>query len=80
MAGHVEEAAGALNAASQQLPVEHLQAAVEQLTTVVQFIQQAGGPVGETLTRETLAIQGEQERYANASRNCDSGWHQRHKR
>ncbi|MGQ0838193.1 hypothetical protein [Actinokineospora sp.] len=59
MSGHLEEAAGILNAASQQTPVEHIRAAGDALSTVAQYIQQVGGPIGQELTAETLAIQAD---------------------
>jgi hypothetical protein len=59
MAGHLEEAAGALQAAAGQVPVELVQGADQQLGTVVQYIQQAGGPLGEQLTGEVVAIQSD---------------------
>ncbi|WP_236793310.1 hypothetical protein [Amycolatopsis sp. GM8] len=57
MSGHLDEAAGVFNAAAEQVPVELAQGADQQLTTVVQYIQQAGGPIGEELTGLTQAIQ-----------------------
>ncbi|SDD18448.1 hypothetical protein [Actinokineospora iranica] len=60
MSGHIEQAAGALNAASQAVPVEHLAAASDQISsTVVAAIQQAGGTVGQELTQLALAVKSE---------------------
>jgi hypothetical protein len=57
MSGHLEEAAGALNAAAGQVPVDLVNGADQHLGVVVQHIQQAGGPLGEQLTGEVMAVQ-----------------------
>lgn len=59
MSGHLEQAAGAFNTASQALPIEHVQAAGAQIPTVVQAIQQAGGSVGQELAQAAIALQHE---------------------
>ncbi|HVK25187.1 MAG TPA: hypothetical protein VM677_27840 [Actinokineospora sp.] len=59
MAGHIEEAAGALNTAGQAVPIEHLMAASGQVPSVVAAIQQAGGAAGEELAQIALALQAE---------------------
>lgn len=58
MAGHLEEAAGALNAAAENVPVELVQGADQQLGMVAQYVQQAGGQLSEQLTGEVVAVQG----------------------
>lgn len=59
MAGHLEEAAGALQAAAGQVPVDLVNGADQQLGTVVRYTQQAGGPLGEQLTGEVVAAQSD---------------------
>lgn len=59
MSGHLEQAAGAFNAAGQQMPVELVVSASGQIDTAVAAIQQAGGAVGDELTGIALAIKGE---------------------
>lgn len=64
MSGHLEEAAGAFNAAGQQVPVEHVQAAMVQIPGVVQAIQQAGGSMGQELAQAALGLQNDLESIA----------------
>ncbi|MGQ0841144.1 hypothetical protein [Actinokineospora sp.] len=59
MSGYLEQAAGALNAASQQIPVEHVLAADNAPSAVVSATQQVGGQAGERFGQECLAIQSE---------------------
>lgn len=57
MAGHLEEAAGALNAAAQAVPVDLTQGTDQQLATVLQYVQQAGGSLAEQISGEIATIQ-----------------------
>jgi hypothetical protein len=59
MPGHLDDAAGAFNAAAESVPVDLLHGADQQLSSVVQHLQQAGGPLGERLTGEVMSVQGE---------------------
>ncbi|MGQ0838170.1 hypothetical protein [Actinokineospora sp.] len=65
MSGHLEHAAGALNAASQALPIEHVRTASAQIQNVVQAIQQAGGARGQELIQCALAVQSELDTLAD---------------
>ncbi len=59
MAGHLEDAAQALNAAATQLPVELLQGVEQQLGTAAQYVQHAGGSMGEQFTGEIVSVQSD---------------------
>jgi len=57
MGGHLEQAAAALSAAADQVPIETALQATQQLDTVVQYLQEVGGPLGGRLTLETQGVQ-----------------------
>lgn len=52
----LEQAAGALGQAAGQVPIETVQSAKQQLDTSIQMIASVGGPTGERLVAEALAI------------------------
>ncbi|MDQ3576842.1 MAG: hypothetical protein M3443_04410 [Actinomycetota bacterium] len=59
MWGHLEAAAEAFNTASQQVPLEYVVSAREQMSTVAQMVQQGGGQSGQEMAQNALAIQAE---------------------
>jgi hypothetical protein len=59
MSGHLEQAAAAFAAASQTVPVDHVQAATSQIPAVVQAINQAGGQPGQELIQVALSVQND---------------------
>lgn len=64
MSGHLDQAAAVLNSAAQQVPVETVLGAENQLTTVTAYIQTAGGQVAENLSGRALAMQQEAREFA----------------
>ncbi|HEX7661463.1 MAG TPA: hypothetical protein VF444_18470 [Pseudonocardiaceae bacterium] len=54
--GHMDEAASALNAAAESVPVQYSAGIEQELDRVLQFIQQAGGQLGEELQRDTAGL------------------------
>lgn len=61
MDGHLEQAAGVLNSAAEQVPVEMMAASLESLSTVAQYAQHVGGDIGQQLTQEAFAAQQQVE-------------------
>ncbi|MGQ0839427.1 hypothetical protein [Actinokineospora sp.] len=59
LSGHLDQAAGALNAAGQALPVEMVAGASAQIDGAVASIQQAGGAMGDELAGVALSIKAE---------------------
>ncbi|GDY29148.1 hypothetical protein [Gandjariella thermophila] len=57
--GYMDDAAAALRAAANQVPVNYLVEAEQQLGTVAQYAQQAGGQFGEAMAHEALATQSQ---------------------
>ncbi|HEY2696221.1 MAG TPA: hypothetical protein VGJ45_12185 [Pseudonocardiaceae bacterium] len=64
MSGHLDQAAAVLNSAAQQVPVETVLGAENQLTTVTAYIQTAGGHIAESLSSKALAMQQEAHEFA----------------
>jgi hypothetical protein len=61
----LEQAAGALGQAAGQVPIETVQSASQQLNGSIQMITSVGGPTGERLVGEALAISADLEAIAN---------------
>lgn len=59
MSGHLEQAAAALGAASQAVPVDLVMGASNQIDSAVAAIQQAGAEIGQELTGLALSIKNE---------------------
>jgi SCP1.201-like deaminase len=64
MPGHVDDAADALAAAADEVPVEAATSADQQLAAMVQSLQWVGGAEGERLTQLALVMQEEGRRIA----------------
>lgn len=52
----LEQAAGALGQAAGQVPIETAQSAKQQLDVCIQLVTSVGGPTGERLVAQALAI------------------------
>jgi hypothetical protein len=64
MSGHVDDAADALTAAADEVPVEAATSADQQLAAMLESLQDIGGARGERLIQLTLVMQEEGRRIA----------------